>query len=91
MMQSGAGEGYTEYIIITALIIIPGNIGAFFHTLVAAPFDDDDQSALEVITCARVGAICPSVFGYSVPADGSYDSCSVRDAISGIKCPLRAQ
>lgn len=90
MMQSGAGEGYTEYIIIAALIIVPGNIGAFFHTLLAAPFDDNDQSALEVITCALVGAICPSLFGYGVRADGSYDSCSVQDSISGINCPLSA-
>ena len=90
MMRSGAGEGYAEYVIITALILVPGNIGAFFHTLLAAPFDDNDQSALEVITCALVGVVCPSLFGYSVPADGSYDSCSVRDSISGIKCPLSA-
>ena len=89
MMQSGAGEGITEYIVVLSFILFGGNIMAVTSTVVLSPFDEKDQGLFGVLACAFVAAICPSRFGFNVPADQSAAdvwSCSVEGVVAGIDC-----
>lgn len=90
MMQSGAGEGVTEYIVVIVFVIAGGNVMASVSTVAMSPFDDKDQGFFGALACGFVAAICPHRFGFNLPIEhnaGDVYTCSVDSLIAGVDCP----